>query len=204
MTRLIYPILALACLLVSTSVLAVPHPRAVPARPELSFSPGPLRIYRSGVDGQWYWYMTYSLENSTGADQIWVPSMVLYTDRGEILQGGRLVPSAVTDEIITRLGDPFLEPQYSMIGEVKQGQGNARTGLTVWPAQKTDVNEMSLFVAGLSGETAVVPHPMTGEEVVLRKTLKRDYHIPGAAISRGDRPIALHPDMPDREVWIFR
>lgn len=204
MIRLLSLVLAAASLLLASSVLAVPRPNAVPLRPELTFASGPLRIFRSNEDRQWYWYMTYVVENNTGVDQIWVPSMVLYTDQGEILQGGYGVSSAVTDEIITYMGDSFLEPQYSIIGELKQGRGNARTGLTVWPARKTDVNEMALFVAGLSGETLVVEHPLTQEEVILRKTLKRDYLIPGRATGRGDRPVELHPDSPQHEVWIFR
>tara|TARA_Y100000589_G_C27186073_1_gene642715 strand:+ start:620 stop:1183 length:564 start_codon:yes stop_codon:yes gene_type:complete len=184
--------------------LSVPSPSAYSSKPELEFTPGPLRIYRSAQNGKWYWYMTYEIENGTGADQIWVPSMVIYTDRGEILPCGKNVPSAVTDEILDRLGDPFLEPQYKIIGDLKQGRGNARTGLSIWPANRTDVNEISLFIAGLSSETAAVKDPITGEEVVLRKTLKRDYLIPGAATAIGDRPIPAHPDMPTYEVWIFR
>ena len=137
MIRLICLLLASACLLLATTVLAVPKPNAVPSRPELTYTPGPLRIFRSNEDGLWYWYMTYIVENSTGVDQIWVPSMVLYTDQGEILQSGDGVSSVVTDEILTYVGDPFLEPQYGIIGEIKQGLGNARTGLTVWPARTT-------------------------------------------------------------------
>ncbi|MEE2906319.1 MAG: hypothetical protein VX527_00655 [Planctomycetota bacterium] len=204
MIRMNSLLLATACLLLASSVLAVPRPNAAPSQPELTFTSGPLRIFRSNEDGQWYWYMTYGVENNTGRDQIWVPSMVLYTDQGEILEGGRRVSSAVTDEIMTYMGDPFLEPQYAIIGELKQGRGNARTGLTVWPANKTDVNELALFVAGLSSETLVVEHPLTKEDVVLRKTLKRDYLIPGRATGRGDRPVELHPDSPQHEVWIFR
>ena len=194
----------ISCFLLTMPVLSVPTPSAYSSKPELDFTPGPLRIHRSAKDGNWYWYMTYQIENGTGADQIWVPSMVLYTDRGEVLTCGRNVPSAVTDEILDRLGDPFLEPQYRIIGDLKQGPGNARSGLSVWPANRTDVNEMSLFVAGLSSETAMVELPITGEEMILRKTLKRDYLIPGAATAIGDRPIPAHPDMPTYEVWIFR
>ena len=203
MTRTIL-ISLISCFLLTLTVWSVPQPSAYTTQPELEFTPGPLRIHQSAENGKWYWYMTYEIENGTGADQIWVPSMVIYTDRGEILSCGKKVPSVVTDEIVDRLGDPFLEPQYKIIGNLKQGRGNARTGLSVWPANRTDVNEISLFVAGLSSETAPVKHPITGEEIVLRKTLKRDYLIPGAATAIGDRPIPEHPDMPTYEVWIFR
>ena len=194
----------LASLLLAATVMAVPRPHAMPTRPELSFTPGPLRMYQSSKDGRHYWYMTYVVENGTGVDQIWAPSLVMYTDKGEILDGGRKVPSTVTDEVLEYVGDPLLEPQYSIIGELKQGRGNARSGLVIWPAAKTDVNELSVFVAGLSSDTIVVPHPKTGKDVVLRKSLQRDYLIPGNPTARGDRVIDLAPSMPRRPVWIYR
>ncbi len=204
MFRTLSLIIATACLVLATSVVAVPSPKAVPARPELSFTPGDLRIFRSNEDGRWYWYFTYGVENNTGIDQIWIPDMVLYTDQGEILKAGQGVSSVVTDEIVEYIGDPLLEPQYAIIGDLKQGRGNAKNGLSVWPARQMEVNELALFVAGMSSETLEVEHPLTKAPVVLKKTLKREYLIPGAANTRGDRPVELHPDSPQREVWIFR
>lgn len=204
MFRTLSLIIATACLVLATSVVAVPSPKAVPARPELSFTPGDLRIFRSNEDGRWYWYFTYGVENNTGIDQIWIPDMVLYTDQGEILKAGQGVSSVVTDEIVEYIGDPLLEPQYAIIGDLKQGRGNAKSGLSVWPARQMEVNELALFVAGMSSETLEVEHPLTKAPVVLKKTLKREYLIPGAANTRGDRPVELHPDSPQREVWIFR
>ena len=204
MFRTLSLIIATACLVLATSVVAVPSPKAVPARPELSFTPGDLRIFRSNEDGRWYWYFTYGVENNTGIDQIWIPDMVLYTDQGEILKAGQGVSSLVTDEIVEYIGDPLLEPQYAIIGDLKQGRGNAKNGLSVWPARQMEVNELALFVAGMSSETLEVEHPLTKAPVVLKKTLTLEYLIPGAANTRGDRPVELHPDSPQREVWIFR
>jgi hypothetical protein len=53
------------------------------------------------------------------------------------------------------------------------------------------VNEVSMFIAGTSGETASVVNPVTGDRVLLRKTLQRDYLIPGEAAARGATPIDL-------------
>jgi hypothetical protein len=58
---------------------------------------------------------------------------------------------------------------------------------------------MSLFIAGISGETARVKNPINGEEVILRKTLKRDYVIPGDPMARGSEPLQLVA-----EEWIMR
>jgi hypothetical protein len=63
-----------------------------------------------------------------------------------------------------------------------------------------NVNELSVFVAGISGETTRVRNPMTpNEQVILYKTLQRDYLIPGDALARGTAPV----DMVQQR-WIFR
>ena len=69
----------------------------------------------------------------------------------------------------------------------------------VWPAANTTVNELSLFVSGISGETARVANPVTAEQIILRKTLHREYLIRGSALARGDDPVELA-----REQWILR
>ena len=69
----------------------------------------------------------------------------------------------------------------------------------VGPARRLDVNELSLFIAGTSGETAVVVNPLTGERVLLRKTLQRDYLIPGDALPRGSKPVEL-----TTQHWVMR
>ena len=72
-------------------------------------------------------------------------------------------------------------------------------GLVVWPAARTSVNQISLFIGGLSGETARVRNPSTGEMIILRKTLQRDYLIRGDALARGSKPVELRG-----ERWVLR
>ena len=81
MRHLLYILLALV---LTGSAFAYPKPAPVPLRPELTFRPGPLRMTQA-VDGYWYWYFTYEVVNRTGRDTMWAPSLVLYTDRGEIM-----------------------------------------------------------------------------------------------------------------------
>ena len=59
----------ISCFLLTLPVMSVPEPSAYSKAPQLEFTPGPLRIHRSGENGKWYWYMTYEIENGTGADQ---------------------------------------------------------------------------------------------------------------------------------------
>lgn len=196
--------LFLAVIPVQPEAVAYPKPKAVPDRAELNFEPGALRIFQSPTDGQWYWYMTYEISNYTGEDRIWAPTFTLYTDRGEILESGRGVNRTHVNEIMEYLGDDMLEVQHEIIGDLYQGEGNVRSGLVVWPAKRTDVNELILFVSGISGETAIVEHPSTGEETILQKTLMREYLLPGNATGLGDDPVELHVDIDRSPRWIYR
>ncbi len=190
---------AFAALVLAGAVGAFPEPAAVPHRWELRFTPGHFRLYTDPIDGASYWYFTYTVTNLTGRDQIWAPSFILYTDTGEILHSGRDVPTRAEESIRDLLGIPLLETQNEVIGDIFQGRENERDALAVWPARMTNVNEVSMFIGGLSGETAGVAHPVTGEQMILRKTLQREYLIRGNALARGSTPIELI-----EEHWIFR
>ena len=193
-----------AALPLQSTALAHPKPKAVPERPEVNFQPCPLRIFRSPTTGRWFWYMTYDISNYTGEDRIWAPTFTLYTDRGEVLESGRGVKREQVLELPDYVGDDMLELQHEIIGELYQGEGNTRSGLVVWKANRTDVNELSLFVAGISSETTIVEHPLTGEKNTLQKTLMREYLIPGDATALGDAPIGLHTDLDRSPRWIYR
>ena len=206
MTRFFYrqglqwsAIASLAVMVCASAVWAHPKPAPVPYRWELNFEPGPLRLYVDSTDGKSYWYFTYSVTNRTGKDQLWAPKMVLYTDAGEIMESGRDVPTSVTQDILDLLGNEFLEDQNTVLGEILQGRENAKEGLVVWPAKSLNITELSLFISGISGETARVKNPVNGTEVTLRKTLQREYLIPGDPQARGSEPIELV-----QEAWVMR
>jgi hypothetical protein len=186
-------------LVAAGGALAYPRPAAVPPRWELEFEPGPLRLYVDSGEASAYWYFTYKVTNRTGRDQVWAPSLTLFTDAGEILPSGRGVPTRIAADIMTLLGNELLENQNEVIGEIFHGREHAKESLVIWPAGDLQVNEISLFVAGISGETVTVKHPMTGQEVLLRKSLQRDYLIPGDAVARGSRPVDML-----RQQWVMR
>ncbi len=189
----------LVVLLAISSALAYPRPAAVAPRWELEFASGDLRLYVDPDGGGSYWYFTYMVTNRTGRDQVWAPTFALFTDAGEILPSGRGAPRRVAADIKTLLGNEFLEHQNEIIGEIFHGRDHAKEGLVVWPARELEVNELSMFIAGTSGETASVINPITGERVLLRKTLQRDYLIPGEAIARGAKPVELRSQR-----WVMR
>lgn len=178
---------------------AFPTPAVIPYRWQLDFEPGDLRLCHDDVTGDWYWFFTYTVTNNTNRDQIWAPQFTLFGDDGRIIESGENVPARVTEDLLALLKNELLQPQNEVIGEIRQGEENAIDGLVVWQAPNLQVNRLSLFIAGLSGETARVRNPVTGDTMLLRKTLQRDYLIPGDAAARRSRPVELV-----EERWILR
>ena len=191
--------LALPLLLMAMSAVGHPKPAAIPYRWQLEFEPGELRAWVNPADQTPYWYFTYTVTNRSGQDQVWAPAFTMLTDAGEILPSGEGVPLEVVRTLKGLLGNDLLETQTEVIGELLQGKENARDGLVIWPMPTTDLTEISIFVRGLSGETTKVVNPRTKKEVVLHKTLQRDYLIPGNVLDRGTDPAELVA-----EQWIFR
>ncbi|MFK7961420.1 MAG: hypothetical protein AB8G96_12950 [Phycisphaerales bacterium] len=170
---------------------APPKPSPFPVQWELEFEPGPMRLYVDPLNGDGYWYFTYQITNQTGQDRVWAPDLVLYSDAGEILESGRDVPNRVREAARQMLGNDLLELPSEIIGDLLRGRENAREGLAIWPADDLSVNELTLFIGGISGETARVRHPRTGQEFILRKTMVREYLIRGEALAYGDDPFEL-------------
>lgn len=191
--------LAVPMLLFALVASAHPKPAAVPYRWQLEFEPGELRAWVDPTDNTPYWYFTYTVANRTGQEQVWAPAFTLLTDQGEIIPAGEGVSLRVTSTIQRILDNELLETQNEVIGELLQGREHAKDGLVVWAMPTTDLTEVSMFVRGLSGETAKVKNPVTRKDVVLHKTLQRDYLIPGNVLSRGSEPAVLVS-----ERWIFR
>jgi hypothetical protein len=154
-----------------------------------------MAVVESDGPTQAYFYMTYKVTNATGGDLLLAPAMELATENGEVLRSGREVPAAVTREILSRLSNPFLQDQNGIVGVILQGEDNAREGLAIWPAKDLSVDEITIYAAGLSGETAPVDFKdaKTGEQgrVLLRKTLMLRYRSPGELQVRSSEPLEL-------------
>jgi hypothetical protein len=156
---------------------------------QLDFRPGPLRLFVDPVDGTKYWYFTYKVVNRTGRDRMWVPRFEFFTDEGEIKVSGKSVPSRVTDGIATMLGNPLLEDQNAILGDILVGEEHAKEGLVIWPAGTAESNEFSIFVTGVSGKVRKVPDPKTGAPRAERWTLRFNYLVAGDAPPRGSDPV---------------
>ena len=176
--------------------IACPMPAAIGAPGpdwQIELKPGDLRLYVDPTDGRRYWYFTYTVTNLTNNDLIFAPRIELFLDSGEVLRSGRGVPTRAVEQVRRLLGDPLLEDQNRIIGDLRVGRENARTGIAMWPAEDQDVTEVTLFFQGLSSDRKVVKHHGSGKDVSLYRTLRREYLVPGDPEARGSAPLALNP-----------
>ena len=203
---------ALCCgvaLVAPAPALAAPEPSAVPTRWELDIEPGPMRIATIPVEGQGdrsFFYMTYKVVNNSGEDLYFAPTFDLTTDAGTAVRNGQEVPQKVTEILMARVANPFVQDQIAVIGTLSQGEENAREGLVIWPTDNLLVDEVTVYCNGFSGEIRRIAKPDAKpgpdgkpEEVVLRKTLMLVHSTPGELTGMGNRPL-------DRTVtrWILR
>ena len=185
---------AVVVLVAPAAAPAASSPAPATASPvdwEIDFMPGDLRLYIDPADGRYYWYFTYTVTNRTERDIVFAPRIELFLDSGEILRSGRGVSTRVVEQLKRLLGDPLLEDQNRIIGDLRVGRENARTGIAVWPAEDQDVTELTLFFQGLSSDRVDVAHPETGKKVPLYRTLRREYVVSGDPEARGSTPLNL-------------
>lgn len=196
---------------------AAPEPNPVPTRWQLDITPGPLRVMTVHVPDEGpraFFYMPYKVVNNTGDDLYFAPVFELSTDEGELLRGGREVPSVAVREALKRLGNPFMVEPIQAIGTLQQGEEHAVESIAIWPAPNLAVDRVSVYAAGFSGETRRVIKPAIvrtatagaeGEddqpatEVLLRKTLMLVHDTPGELTMQGNTPLARV-----EQRWILR
>jgi hypothetical protein len=187
--RLVSGFTALACLaalsagaiVLTPSAIAAPEPSPIPKRWQLEIQAG--QLMTTVVDDRAYFFLTYRVTNNSPQDLLFAPAFELSTDEGTLLRSGRDVSVGVTREIMNRLADPLIEDQISIVGTLLRGPENSRWGVVIWPMPQRHLNEVAVYCAGFSGETAPVevPNPKTGqkEKKLLRKSWMMRYRMPG-------------------------
>jgi hypothetical protein len=186
-----------------------PQPSVYPVAWELDFvADTPKRIVVE-IPGESvpraYWYMTYVATNHTGQKQIFLPTFELLTKEGRVLKSDTESSAAVFQAVAQREARKPLKPALELAGEILEGEDMAKYGVAIWPEYTTEPGSFSIFVSGLSGETAPLTdsegRPMTdadGNPILLRKTKQLDYTVRGDEIYAGD------PIVKTSERWIMR
>ncbi|MEX1017086.1 MAG: hypothetical protein WDZ31_10110 [Phycisphaeraceae bacterium] len=176
---------------------AYPEPAIVSPSWNLEFEyRTPQAIAVEDVDGspRWYWYIRYKVTNHTGDDRLFIPEITVATDTGKIIETGQNVPASVFARIKERERSPLLESPIDVVGRILQGEDYARESVAIWPAGREPVNELRIFVGGISGETANTEHPGTGETVMLRRTRMLTYHLPGKPATPQRQPVVFRSE----------
>lgn len=149
---------------------------------------------------RWYWYLPYKVVNNSGVEQLFVPEATVATDQGDIILTDKNVPPRVFTAVMRHLGNQLLESPIAVSGKLLIGEDRARESVLIWPVFENDVDRMTIFFAGLAGESQSIIHPATGATVSLRKTLMISYATPGTAEPHQRQPIKLL----GKPAWVMR
>lgn len=204
LSTLILSMIALLGATLGNTAFAAPEPSPVAITWEFTFDRGPLRLawVDDGQGSRPYFFLTYRVTNYSGTDLLFAPDVALMTDNTTVLHSGRDVPTAVTNAILEELDNPLVESQIDIVSTVLEGKEHARDGVLIWPADQLDVDEVTVFFAGLSGEfeSYVVGRETDNpQRYTLRKTLMLRYATPGEFGDQGARPFELI-----EERWVMR
>ena len=174
---LIVPLcIAVHCIAFQAEVsAAAPEPALVPRTWQLEFNydpPRPIAVADKTGKIHWFWFITYKVVNHTETDRIFLPSVTIATDSGDIIRTNPNVPMAVFEAIKERTNIALLEHPVKIDGAIKPGEDRARESIAVWRAFDHDVDTLSIFFGGLSGDSAKVLDPRTRKPVMDPQSLK--------------------------------
>jgi hypothetical protein len=176
-------------------------PKVKPATPnDLDFRPGVLRLVTDTDSGARFWVFTYAVANKTGKTQRFSPRFELLMGDGTILEAGRDVSVEAGRRVLRSVGSDQALDQFQIMGEILDGEANAREGVVVWPA-KGDSKEITLFVAGMSSAFDRVKDPATGKDVTIRRSWSRQYAVPGVTDPRVASEASFDPI---KDAWLMR
>lgn len=197
MKRLIYGLLGILALSACLS-LAAPKPAVVPGPAQWTidteFSHPQQIVLRRTPDNKpaVFWYTIITLTNNTREDVGLYLKCDLMTDTFQIIPDGKDVIPAVFEQIKMRHQNrySFLKPLGQADNKLLQGEDNTQDIAVIWPDFDKNAKNITLFITGLSNETAVIDHPVAKDEngqpqkVFLRKTLELKYAVKGDTASR--------------------
>ncbi len=180
-----------------TSIVQVGHgyPKATDRadRWQLRLDTGDLRFYREADTGVGYWTLVYEVTNETKENHRWIPQFDLVTDKGEIIPDGVGVPRSVQLAILAIYGDPLMLTQSDASGPLLQGEENAIRSVAIWKAGREDVREIQVFAGGVSGDTAEITHPISGEKTKLHRVLQFSWSVNGEIDDIIMKPLPRRP-----------
>lgn len=155
-----------------------------------------------------FWYIILSLTNESTEQEVpFFPACELVTDNFEILGAGSGVPKGVFEAIKLKHqgGYPFLESLDFEDNRFYRGKDSTRDVVIIWKDFNLKAKEISLFIGGLSNETAMTLHPFKTDEqgnpekIFLQKTLQLRYIVGADARLRDLATLKLL-----QQSWVMR
>lgn len=152
-----------------------------------------LRFYRDIETGDGFWLLVYEVTNETKDDHRWIPQFDLVTDKGEIIADGDNVPRRVQLAVLDMFGDPLMQSQSNASGPLLQGPENAIRAFAMWKAGHEDVRQVQVFAGGVSGDSAEVINPITGETEKLHRVMQLSWAVDGEVDQLLLKPLPRRP-----------
>jgi len=159
----------LTALYAAVPSLAAPQPAAMPRTWQFNLDFETLEaiaVPDGGGGYHWYWYLPYTVTNHSNRDRPFLPTITIATDQGDIIRANRRINPSVFTAIRLEMRKPYLQNPMTMPRTLRHGPDHKRHSVAIWPAFEHDVDQMSIFVTGLSGEHTTVRHPATGKPVI--------------------------------------
>lgn len=176
-------------------------PKVKPATAnDLDFRPGALRLVTDADTGARFWAFTYTIANKTGKTQRFSPRFELLMGDGTVLEAGRDVPVEAGRRVQRAVASEQALDQFQIMGEILDGEANAREGVVIWPA-KGDSKEITLFASGMSSAFDRVKDPATGKDGIIRRSWSRHYAVPGSPDPRTATEASFDPI---KDAWLMR
>jgi len=194
---------------------AAPQPSLVPKSWELNFRyMDPQRIVVT-VPGRAepvvYWYMLYTVENRTGEARDFYPTFELVTDTFNLVESEIGVSPEAFRAIQRRWNNPLLLEPARINGRLLVGEDRAKQGVAIFPDFDPAAREFTIYVKGLSGETARLRNPAFDPArpednrnprfFILHKTLAIPYRLPGGGEARS---LAVPQRLSREPQWVMR
>ncbi len=196
--------IAIIILLTSINAFSAPQPAIVPRANQWTLNvvfeqPQQIMVKVPGQSKtQRFWYIIVTLTNNSDMDVPFYPTCEMMTDTFQIIGAYHDSENVVFKKIKRRHKKkyPLLESVLHADNRILQGQDNTKDLVIIWPDFDAKTKNISLFLAGLSNETAVVEHPTekdangNPEKLYLRKTLELQYSIGGDEKLRSSSKLA--------------
>ncbi len=186
-----------------------PIPSVYPKSWELKFEHGkPQRIVVETTSGspQAFWYITYTVTNSSNQERPFLPILEFLTNDGRVIRSDDKIPPQAFNAVKQRERNQFLETQYAIGGDLRIGPDQAKEGVAIWAEPAAELGNFSIFVGGISGEftflkdTAGAEVKNTdGKPIILRKTLQLNYLVRGDEVYPGEDAVNENA-----KVWVMR